>query len=112
MQYNLGGGNPLEEMSAMDLEGRVIYGLDATIPRLYRYNMDTRDMVSLGNITTMPARPDRIGITPFVWDPINRVLLMFDLPGNGGGRDFTYLSSGCALNGKLVDLPRPRTAPR
>jgi len=58
---------------AIDIEGRVIYGIDKNNPRLFRYNLDSKTVDLLGPVPITPyiqAQP--------VWNSVSKVLMWFD----------------------------------
>ena len=72
------GGNPLEELSAVDWLARRLYGLDATLARIYEWDLDGQRLIRTFPVATMTSLDNRIGITPFVWAPSAQALLVFE----------------------------------
>ena len=58
---------------AIDVEGRVIYGIDKDNPRLFRYNIDSQTMDILGPLPIMPYIQAQA-----VWNSVSKVLEWFD----------------------------------
>jgi Bacterial Ig domain len=66
--------------SALDVEGRVIYLIDSDQDKLYRYNIETKELTFL---TNTPADA-QYHYTVFYWDSVNKVILWPYILDNGG----------------------------
>jgi len=60
--------------SAIDLEKRIIYGIDKHNPRLFKYDIDAKTLVVLGQAPTIEEIEGHI-----VWNSVSKVLMLWDL---------------------------------
>ncbi len=66
----------LDEYAAIDVKGRVIYGIDGTSGRLHRYRIDSHRIEDLGSV---PGGAFRINNkTHIAWDSVNKILSWYD----------------------------------
>lgn len=83
-----------EEYSALDVEGRLIWLIDIVKGKLYKYNIDTRQ---LSYVTQTPAKNVQTGETaPYdcampIWDSVNKVLLWPHISNFGDARITLYI---------------------